>query len=90
MKEDIINQINSLLELEVFKNTYQELIPENLLSKKISINIEDISFDISLIFEKDKFFLTTSSDKNDVTVTGTLSSFIFYEAFFNFLISSLE
>lgn len=78
MKEDIINQINSLLELEVFKNTYQELIPENLLSKKISINIEDISFDISLIFEKDKFFLTTSSDKNDVTVTGTLSSFIFY------------
>ncbi|MEK9793723.1 MAG: hypothetical protein VW416_03625, partial [Gammaproteobacteria bacterium] len=78
MKEEIINQINSLLELEVFKNTYQDLIPENLLSKKISINIEDISFDISLIFEKDKFFLTTSSDKNDVTVTGTLSSFIFY------------
>lgn len=78
MKEDIINQINSLLELEVFKNTYQDLIPENLLSKKININIEDISFDISLIFEKDKFFLTTSSDKNDVTVTGTLSSFIFY------------
>ncbi|MEK9793732.1 MAG: hypothetical protein VW416_03670, partial [Gammaproteobacteria bacterium] len=78
MKENLINKINSFLELEVFKKTYQDLIPEKLLSKKININIEDISFDISLIFENDKVFLTTSSDKNDVTVTGTLSSFIFY------------
>lgn len=78
MKENIINKINSFLELEVFKKTYQDLIPEKLLSKKININIEDISFDISLIFEKDKVFLTTSSDKNDVKVTGTFASFIFY------------
>ena len=56
MKENLINKINSLLELEVFKKTYQDLIPEKLLSKKININIEDISFDISLIFEKDKVF----------------------------------
>ncbi|MEK9977262.1 MAG: hypothetical protein VW689_05375, partial [Gammaproteobacteria bacterium] len=71
MKENLINKINSFLELEVLKKTYQDLIPEKLLSKKININIEDISFDISLIFENDKVFLTTSSDKNDVTVTGT-------------------
>ena len=38
MKEDIINQINSLLELEVFKNTYQDLVPENLLSKKMILS----------------------------------------------------
>ena len=52
MKENLINKINSFLELEVLKKTYQDLIPEKLLSKKININIEDISFDISLIFEK--------------------------------------
>ncbi len=34
MKENLINKINSFLELEVFKNTYQDLIPEKLLSKK--------------------------------------------------------
>lgn len=78
MKESTLNKINSFFELEVFKKTYQDLIPEKLFSKKININIEDISFDISLIFEKDKVFLTTSSDKNDVIITGSLSSFIFY------------
>jgi len=78
MKESIINKINSFFELDVFKKTYQDLIPDKLFSKKININIEDISFDISLIFGKDKVFLTTSSDKNDVIITGSLSSFIFY------------
>ena len=78
MKESVINKINSLFELEIFKKAYQDLVPEKLLSKKVNINVEDILFDISLIFERDKVFLTTSSNKNDVTVTGTLSSFIFY------------
>ena len=78
MKENVINKINNLLELEVFRETYQDLIPEKLLSKKINIKVEDLSFDISLIFEKDKVSLTTNSDKNDVTISGTLSSFIFY------------
>ena len=43
MKESIINKINSFFELDVFKKTYQDLIPEKLFSKKININIEDMN-----------------------------------------------
>ena len=78
MKDKIFEIINKILNYETSKQVYINYVRDTLSSKIIKINIEDISFDIFLSFDDDKITILQGSDKVDVEISGTLTSFIFY------------
>ena len=78
MKEKIIESINKGLSSSLSIKLYKELVPENLTKKIIKLSIEDISLELLLNFNEDKISVLTDSDHQDVEISGTLSSFIFY------------
>ena len=78
MKEKIIKSINEVLSSGLSIKLYKELVPENLTNKIIKLSIEDISLELLLNFNEDKIIVLTDSDHQDVEISGTLSSFIFY------------
>ena len=78
MKEKIIKNINEVLSSGLSIKLYKELVPENLTKKIIKLSIEDISLELLLNFSEDKISVLADSDHQDVEISGTLSSFIFY------------
>ena len=78
MKEKIIESINEGLSSSLSIKLYKEFVPENLSKKIIKLSIEDISLELLLNFDEDKIRVLTDSDHQDVEISGTLSSFIFY------------
>ena len=78
MRNKIFEIINKILNLETSKKVYVNYVRDSLSSKIIKINIEDISLDIFLSFEDEKVTILLDSDKVDVEISGTLTSFIFY------------
>ena len=78
MKEKIIKSINEVLSSGLSIKLYKELVTENLTKKIIKLSIEDIPLELLLNFNDDKISVLTDSDHQDVEISGTLSSFIFY------------
>ena len=78
MKEKIIESINEVLSSGPSIKLYKQLVPENLTKKIIKLFIEDISLELLLNFNEEKISVLTDSDHQDVEISGTLSSFIFY------------
>ena len=78
MKEKAIESINKVLSSELSIKLYKEFVPENLTKKIIKLSIEDISLELLLNFNEEKISVLTDSDHQDVEISGTLSSFIFY------------
>ena len=78
MREKIIESINQVLSSDLCIKLYKELVPENLTKKIIKISIEDTSVELLLNFNEDKISVLTDLDHQDVEISGTLSSFIFY------------
>ena len=78
MKEKIIESINEGLSSSLSIKLYKELVPENLTKKIIKLSFEDISLELLLNFNEDKISVLTDSDHQDVEISGTVSSFIFY------------
>ena len=73
MKEKIIEGINKVLGTGSSIKLYKELVPKNLTKKIIKLSIE-----LLLNFNEEKISILTDSGHQDVEISGSLSSFIFY------------
>ncbi len=78
MMSDMIKVINNLLEEEIFKNIYNDFFKEKLCNKTIKLCINDIKKDFFISFQDENIKILTEHVEEDVSISGTLSSLLFY------------
>ncbi len=78
MKDEVIKKVNEVLNLELSRKIYQDFIKTKLANKVIMLKINDSPIELLLNFEDEKVCLSTDSNKIDVEISGSLTSFIFY------------
>ena len=80
MNDKIIEKINTILQTNSLKNIYSNYFKDKLHDKVVKISIVDITFDLYIKFKDEKMTLSIDENQQDVEISGTLSSFIFYSA----------
>lgn len=80
MNEKIIEKINTILQSHSLRNVYSNYFKDKLHDKVVKISLVDINLEIFIKFEDQNMILSLSENQQDVEISGTLSSFIFYSA----------
>jgi ubiquinone biosynthesis protein UbiJ len=80
MNNKIIEKINTILQTDSLKNIYSNYFKDKLHNKVVKISIVDISFELYIKFKDEDMTLSIDENQQDVEISGTLSSFIFYSA----------
>ena len=80
MNDKIVEKINTVLQTESLKNIYNNYFKDKLHDKVVKISIVDITLEIFIKFEDENMTLSLDENQQDVEISGTLSSFIFYSA----------
>ena len=80
MNDKIVEKINTVLQTESLKNIYNNYFKDKLHDKVVKISIVDITLEIFIKFADENMTLSLDENQQDVEISGTLSSFIFYSA----------
>ena len=80
MNDKIIEKINAILQTDSLKNIYSNYFKDKLHDKVVKISIVDITFELYIKFKDENMNLSIDENQQDVEISGTLSSFIFYSA----------
>ena len=80
MKDTLIEKINALLQSDSLKNIYSNYFKDKLHNKVVKICVDDIKLNSFIKFQDNNMELSTDEIQQDVEISGTLSSFIFYSA----------
>ena len=80
MNDKIIDKINTILQTDSFKNIYSNYFKDKLHDKVVKISIVDITFELYIKFKDENMSVSIDENQQDVEISGTLSSFIFYSA----------
>ena len=78
MKDILVEKLNTFLQADSLKNIYINYFKDKLHNQIVKINIEDIKFVLFIKFQDDNMALSIDQNHQDVEISGTLSSFIFY------------
>jgi ubiquinone biosynthesis protein UbiJ len=80
MKDALVVKINTILQSDSLKNIYSNYFKEKLHNKVVKICVDDIKLNLFIIFQDNNMELSIDEIQQDVEISGTLSSFIFYSA----------
>ena len=80
MNDKIIEKINTILQTDSLKNIYRNYFKDKLQDKVVKISIVDITLELYIKFKDENMTLSIDENQQDVEISGTLSSFIFYSA----------
>ena len=80
MNDKIIEKINTILQTDSLKNIYSNYFKDKLHNKVVKISIVDITLELYIKFKDENMTLSIDENQQDVEISGTLSSFIFYSA----------
>ena len=80
MNDKIIEKINNILQTDSLKNIYSNYFKDKLHDKVVKISIVDITLELYIKFKDENMTLSIDENQQDVEISGTLSSFIFYSA----------
>ena len=80
MSDKIIEKINTILQSDSLKNIYSNYFKDKLQDKVVKISIVDITLELYIKFKDENMTLSIDENQQDVEISGTLSSFIFYSA----------
>ena len=78
MNDNLIKSINNILGSKVFKNIYNDFFKDKISNKIIKILINDLKKDFYIIFETDRILISLDKHDEDVEISGTSTSFLFY------------
>lgn len=78
MKDNLVEKINTILQSDSLKNIYSNYFKEKLHNKVVKICVNDIKLNLFIKFQGNNMELTIDEIQQDVEISGTLSSFIFY------------
>jgi ubiquinone biosynthesis protein UbiJ len=78
MNDKIIENINNILQTDSLKNVYNNYFKDKLCGKVVKISIVDIALKLYIKFKDENMTLSIDDNQQDVEISGTLSSFIFY------------
>ena len=80
MNNKIIEKINTILQTDSLKNIYSNYFKDKLHDKVVKISIVDTTIELYIKFKDENMTLSVDENQQDVEISGTLSSFIFYSA----------
>lgn len=78
MTKNLIKNINKILESRAFKNIYNDFFKDKLCNKIIKLSISDIDKDFFICFKKEVIEITIEQTMEDVSISGSASSLLFY------------
>ena len=80
MINDLIKIINKLLERQTFKTIYNDFFKDKLGNKTIKLFISDIGKEFYILFQNDSIRISDENNDEDVSISGTALSLLFYSA----------
>ena len=80
MKDALVEKINTILQSDSLKNIYSNYFKKKLHNKVVKICVDDIKLNLFIIFQDNNMEISIDEIQQDVEISGTLSSFIFYSA----------
>tara|TARA_B100001057_G_scaffold253115_1_gene253353 strand:- start:1843 stop:2415 length:573 start_codon:yes stop_codon:yes gene_type:complete len=78
MIKDLTKIINKLLERKTFKNIYNNFFKDKLSNKIIKLSISDMGQEFYILFQNDSIRICNENNEEDVTISGTVLSLLFY------------
>ena len=78
MTNNLIKNINKILESTACKNIYSDYFKDKLSKKIVKLSIVDIDKEFFIKFENENIEICINQNEEDVTISGTTSSLLFY------------
>ena len=78
MINDLIKIINKLLERKTFKTIYNDFFKDKLGNKTVKLSISDMGQEYYIFFQNDSIKISNENSDEDVSISGTASSLLFY------------
>ena len=78
MINNLITIINKLLERKTFKTIYNDFFKDKLGNKTVKLSISDMGQEYYIFFQNDSIKISNENSDEDVSISGTASSLLFY------------